>query len=401
LEFIDRVTYEIEQGNYIDIVYTDFSKAFDKVSHKKLLSKLRAYGIVGEAYEWIKSFLEGRKQRVVLGDVTSEWEEVTSGVPQGSVLGPILFVIYINDLLDSIRSPSLSYADDLKLVGVIDGKLEKRSELLQDDLDTVYNWTKKWSTELNVSKCKTMHIGKNREKLGYTIPGTVGEVILKETIEERDLGVMISNDLKWNRQCSVAAAKANKILGQIKNSFTYLDQITLKLLYTGLVRPHLEYAVSTWNPWTKGNINIIEKVQRRATKLVKSLRSLPYEQRLNSLGLISLEDRRTRGDLIQMFKIIKGYDKINLINGVNFAKSLSLNLRRKHDTKLVRELNKRGSYRYNFLSNRVASKWNELSQNTIDSKSINSFKAGIDREVFGKVQRRDRTAKALQGLNAN
>lgn len=151
----------------------------------------------------------------VLGDVTSGWEDVTSGVPQGSVLGPILFVIYINDLLDLLKSPSLSYADDLKILGIF-GKEEMGSCELQVNITDLYKWTKKWSTELNLSKCKTMYIGKNRKKMGYSVSGPEGEFILEETSEEKDLGVYITNDLKWNRQCSNAATKANRILGQIK-----------------------------------------------------------------------------------------------------------------------------------------------------------------------------------------
>ena len=121
----------------------------------------------------------------------------------------------------------------------------------------------------------------------------------------------------------------------------------------GLVRPHLEYAVSTWNPATKTNINILERVQRRATKMVKNLSKKSYEERLKAFGLTNLEDRRIRGDLIQMYKLVNGTEKVNLVNGINYSKSLALNLRRQHSMKLTRELNKRGSYRYNFFTNRV------------------------------------------------
>ncbi|CAF1043276.1 unnamed protein product, partial [Brachionus calyciflorus] len=187
LEFIDWVTDEIDQGNFVDVIYTDFSKAFDKVSHQKLLVKLKSYGIVGEIFEWIKSFLLGRKQRVVLGDTVSNWEPVTSGVPWSNS-----FCLNAN-----------------------------------------------WSTELNLSKCKAMYICGNRVKNEYRI----GSHTLKETTEEKDLGVIISNNLKWNKQCIVAAAKANRILGQINSSFVYLDRQIVRFLYTGLVRTHLEYAV--------------------------------------------------------------------------------------------------------------------------------------------------------------
>ena len=138
-------------------------------------------------------------------------------------------------------------------------------------------------------------------------------------------------------------------------------------------------------------------MQRRATKLVKNLRKKTYEERLKSLGLMSLEDRRARGDLIQMFKIVNRQDEINLTKGVNWANSLKLNLRRKNDKRLVREITKRGLHRYNFLTNRVVPMWNGLSQDVIDSKTVNIFKSGIDREVFGVEWKKKReTATALE-----
>jgi len=145
--------------------------------------------------------------------------------------------------LEEIHSTSLSYVDDLKL-------LYSKTEI--DDLNLVNNWSKIWSAELNVFKCKTMYTGSNRDnKKEYFISNGDNLVALKETICEKDLGVFVSNDLKWNKQCSVAAAKANRVLGQIRNSFVFLDKQTLKLLYSGLVRPHLEYAVSMWNPFNE------------------------------------------------------------------------------------------------------------------------------------------------------
>ena len=168
----------------------------------------------------------------------------------------------------------------------------------------------------------------------------------------------MSNDLKWNKQFYVAAAKANSVLGQIKNSFSFRERDTIIPLYSALVRPHLEYAVSTWCPIFKTDISVLERVQRRATKLVKAIEEKPYGERLGVLNLLSLEERRVRGDLIQMFKIVHKLEDITLMRGVNYARSLSLNLRRSNDKKLVREINRRGLYRYNFLTNRVVEVWN-------------------------------------------
>ena len=175
---------------YVDVIYTDFSKAFDKVSHPKLLKKLEGYGIIDKALEWFKSFLLGRRQRVILGNELSDWEEVTSGVPQESVLGPVLFVIYINDLLESFDGYYLSYADDLKLIGTVNN-VNSISHELQNDLDRLTEWSKLWSTELNILKCKALYFGKNRLHSGYHMSHSDGLHTLEETKEEKDLGVIV------------------------------------------------------------------------------------------------------------------------------------------------------------------------------------------------------------------
>ncbi|CAF1061922.1 unnamed protein product [Brachionus calyciflorus] len=202
--------------------YTDFSKAFDKVSHRKLLRKLKAFRIHGKTLELIRSFLIGRKQRVVLGEAVSDCGDVTSGVIQGSVLGPLLFVMYINDLFDSLNGFSLSYADDLKMMGSWKSPINK-SEELQKDLDILMEWSKMWSAYLNFSKCKSMSIG-HQNINDYSINDKDENTIhiLQKTDQEKDLGIYITNNLKWRKQCTIAAAKANRALGQIKNS-KFLD----------------------------------------------------------------------------------------------------------------------------------------------------------------------------------
>jgi len=231
-----------------------------------------------------------------------------------------------------------------------------------------------------------MYLGRRKEKFQYEMVNSRGSHVLSESFQEKDLGVMITSDMKWNKQCSYAAAKANRVLRQIKNSFRYLGHETLKPLYTALVRPHLEYAVCSWCPYFKTDIKILERVQRRATKLVKPIKSKPYEVRLKELNLMSLEDRRRRGDLIQMHKLVNGHEDINLLSGINFAKPTTINLRRQHKKRLIREINKKGSHRYNFFTNRVTSSWNDLPESAVSATSTNIFKNIIDEKVFGMTR---------------
>jgi hypothetical protein len=157
LEARDILTEAVHLGYAADVIYTDFSKAFDKVPHRRLLHKLRAYGICGTLLKWIESWLVGRQQRVVIDGHSSEWKSVTSGVPQGSVLGPLLFVLYINDLPDRIGTNIKLYADDSKIINII--KSPNDSLELQTDIDRAVNWSHMWLMPFNIDKCKVMHVG--------------------------------------------------------------------------------------------------------------------------------------------------------------------------------------------------------------------------------------------------
>ena len=181
---------------------------------------------------------------VLLGK-NSGWKSVRSGVPQGSVLGPLLFLIYINDIDRGICNNILKFADDTKLFGVAATGEDVRK--LQADLNRMYSWSQEWLMLFNVKKCKVMHLGYNNDMANYEMNGNVLETVE----EERDLGVIFQDNLKWDKQCAKVVHTANKILGMIRRNFVFLNKENFLLLYKSLVRPHLEYCIQVWCPHLK------------------------------------------------------------------------------------------------------------------------------------------------------
>ena len=234
LEYFADVEEILDDGDSVDAVYLDCRKAFDTVPHNHLLVKLEAAGIRGSVKTWIMRFLENREQRVTIRDSHSSWRRVWSGVPQGSVLGPTLFLIYVNDLLDNLDSSGKLFADDAKIYRRI--KTVRDSIALQDDLIKLHDWSKKWLLTFNEDKCKIMHIGKKNPQESYRL----GDSRLQVTEKEKDLGVLVTRDMKVAEQVTGAAAAANSMLGRIRKTFTCLDSHTLPALYKALVRPRLE-----------------------------------------------------------------------------------------------------------------------------------------------------------------
>ena len=210
--FLEEITKWIDVGSPVDIIYLDFQKAFDKVPHQRLLLKLKAHGIGDSITDWIEQWLTDRRQRVVVDGEVSNWKSVLSGVPQGSVLGPILFLIYINDLDDSITSNVLKFADDTKLFRKVNTDGDKQH--LQNDLDRLVKWSEKWQMLFNFGKCKCLHTGHGNLNVNYKM----GDTVLGTTVKEKDLGVTISADMKVSEQCGIAASKGNQILGLIRRN---------------------------------------------------------------------------------------------------------------------------------------------------------------------------------------
>ena len=366
--FLEEITKWIDVGSPVDIIYLDFQKAFDKVPHQRLLLKLKAHGIGDSITDWIEQWLTDRRQRVVVDGEVSNWKSVLSGVPQGSVLGPILFLIYINDLDDSITSNVLKFADDTKLFRKVNTDGDKQH--LQNDLDRLVKWSEKWQMLFNFGKCKCLHTGHRNLNVNYK----KGDTVLGTTVKEKDLGVTISADMKVSEQCGIAASKGNQILGLIRRNITYKGKKLIIPLYKAIVRPHLEYCIQAWRPYRKKDIDTLERIQRRTTKMIPELRDLSYEERLKECGLTTLETRRLRGDQIEVFKILNGCENIDR----NMFFSLKKDSRtRGHVVKLVKDQCRLDIRKHSF-SQRTINEWNKLSTDCVTASSVNMFKNKVD-----------------------
>ena len=366
--FFEEITKWVDEGSPVDIIYLDFQKAFDKVPHQRLILKLKSHGIGISIINWIEQWITDRRQRVVVDGEVSNWKPVLSRVPQGSVLGPILFLIYINDLEEGVTSNILKFADDTKLLRKFKGNGDKQQ--LQDDIDKLIKWSEKWQMLFNFQKCKCLHAGHGNTGVNYEMGGT----ILCKTVKEKDLGVTMNANMKVSEQCRIAASKGNQILGMIRRNITYKEKGLIVPLYKAIVRPHLEYCIQAWRPYLRKDIDMLEKVQRRTTKLITGLRYLSYDDRLKECGLTTLETRILRGDQIEVFKILNGHENIdpNIFFKIKTGK-----ITRGHDFTLVKGQNRLDFRKYSF-SQRTVNEWNKLSADCVHSSSVNMFKNIID-----------------------
>ena len=240
----------------------------------------------------------------MIGEEASDWTTVKSGIPQGSVLGPVLFVIFINDLPEALDSATKIFADNTKIYRPVknDGEITK----LQEDIDRTGAWSRTWQLPFNATKSHSLHLGHGNPRHQYTLDGQ----ILEASEEEKDLGVIVDDRLKFRKHAATAAKKANRTLACIRRTIKYKEKDMIVPLYTALVRPLLEYGNIIWCPRFEEDNKMIERIQRRATKLITSIKDLDYTDRLKQLNLPSLQHRRRRGDMIQVNKIMYKIDRL-------------------------------------------------------------------------------------------
>ena len=306
----------LDSGKEADMIYLDFSKAFDSVSHPKLFFKLEQHGISGTLLKWFTDYLNERRQRVVVDGISSSFLYATSGVPQGSILGPLLFLIFANDLPNAAKHSTVPmFADDSKCYRQITQPRDRN--LLQSDLDSLHDWSSTWDLNFNTKKCAALRFSRRK-----TSAPTQGYVLNQKPIKfaatQNDLGILVSNDLKWSSHVINIVAKANRMLGFLRrNCFHLTDVNARRLLYLSLVRSHLSFGCEIWAPQgPSADLLRLEGIQRRATKFILKDYESSYPDRLKKLNLIPLSYWHEIKDIIFFYKCKSGCTNLTLINSL-------------------------------------------------------------------------------------
>ena len=361
----------MDDREQVDVILLDFSKAFDRVPHMRLLHKLKYYGVTNNTHGWISDFLGGRSQRVLLEGVSSELLPVTSGVPQGSVLGPLLFLAFINDLPDVVspRSTVRLFADDCVLYRKVKSK-EDTAEL-QRDLDGLQQWEADWLMEFHPRKCQVLHVTnkKNVIKADYNIHGHV----LEETDTAKYLGVNIHHKLSWNHHIQMVVSKANSTYAFLRRNISMCPRETKVLCYNTLLRPVMEYASIIWDPHTNVNIDKLEMVQRRYARFVfhDYRRTSSVTAMLNQLNWATLHERRARAKVDMVFRMVNGL--------VDLPATLLIPApaMRGHSKKYLVPFARVGIYQHSFVPDSIRL-WNALPQRLVDIPSLGCFRNSLE-----------------------
>ena len=356
-------------------MFLDFSKAFDRVSHDLLLHKLCNFGISGSLLNWCENYRSHREQRVVIDGQSSAWSVVPSGVPQGSLLGPLFFVIFISDLPDVVMPGNTIalYADDCKTSRVVSYPSDQQK--FQSDLDNLCEWSQRNLMDFNVKKCKLLRITKKR--MPFHADLKLNGCSLEETYEFCDLGLVTSNKLSWNAHVDKICSKANKILVLVKRTCKGPKDVnTVRTLYCALVRSQLEYCTIVWSPHTARNINKLERIQRRASKFILKTDN-DYETRKDKLNLLSLEDRRFFFDVLFFYKVLNGFINIDMSPLIDFYSHSDRHcLRGRDNLTLKKQFARTDVFKFSYF-NRIVDLWNSLPNSTRSAMSVSNFKRGV------------------------
>ena len=375
LPVLHSIGKSLDWNTQTDMLYFDFAKAFDSVDHVILIQKLKWYGITGQLLNWFKDYLNHRYQRVVIDGVVSQYLPVTSGVPQGSLVGPLLFVIFINDLPDSIQEQTSSalYADDTKLYRSISSQSD--CENLQRDISNLNTWSHNSNMKFNASKCKVLTV--TRKKSPVLTDYHLDNAILQRVQQENDLGVIVNSKLSWDTHISSIVSKANRMLGLLKRTCLFItDTKVRRKMYLALVKSQLCYATEVWSPSNAKLQILLERVQRQATRWILRTKvgELSYEDRLKSLNLLPLTYDGEIRDLVLVYKCIFGHTDLNINQLLTFVEH---NRSRAQNPTLMLKHSccKTSTFQASFF-NRIVKPWNYICKIASPEKfaSLNIFK---------------------------
>ena len=379
LDSINDWSISLHNQSSTIVAYVDFQRAFDSLSHTKLIYKLTSYGISGNLLYWIQSFLTNRTQIVRVGNHLSNPCPVSSGVPQGSVLGPILFILFINDVTDSFHDTisAQPFADDIKIYTTLTHPSDYIS--FQNHLDLIHAWSSAWQLPISHSKCNTFAIGKRFQPINnHTF--NISSIPLTSLQSIPDLGITIEITLTFNNHIQSIITRANQRAHLIHRCFLSKDTKSLIRAFKVYVRPLLEFDTPAWSPHEIGLINSIEGVQRSFTKRLPGLKDTPYADRLSILKLQSLEHRRLITDLVTCFNIIHDRCSLEFARFSTFSHNPSS---RGHSMRLSIPLVKTNSAKYSF-SSRVVQPWNSLPADAVTATNVKLFRVKLSKLNLSK-----------------
>ena len=360
-----------------DLIIMDFAKAFEKVPHRRLLHKLEYYGIRGSTHKWINSWLSGRTQQVVLDGQASDPVPVLSGVPQGSVLGPVLFLIFINDLPDNIRSSVCLVADYCVLYRNIHSRQDYLT--LQEDLTSLGQWEADWQMKFNVAKCHSMKVTRHQHHKQILFDYSLHNQTFENVQSAKYLGITITDNMDWGQHVSEISSKASKTLGFLHRNLAFAPKSTKEVAYKALVRPKLEYAAPIWSPHSKLQINQIGKVQRTAARWTCRRWRNPGRitssvgEMLDELEWPSLEARRNQSSLLLFHKIHCGAVSIEKDKYMTPAHSLKTT-RSSYSAQYRRHQIYSDALKNSFFP-RTIPHWNSLPPSVANTLSTEEFRA--------------------------
>ncbi|MCG7870185.1 MAG: hypothetical protein JAY74_27935 [Candidatus Thiodiazotropha taylori] len=362
----------LDSGKEVRAVFCDISKAFDRVWHVGLLHKLKAAGVTGEVLDWFKHYLSDRKQRVVLPGAVSDWVFIRAGVPQGSILGPLLFLLYINDIVNDIGSNIRLFADDTSLYIVVDDPITT-ANCLNTDLDKISRWAATWLVSFNPTKTESLLISRKLNRPHHPALSMQNHQIT-EVDSHKHLGIYFSNDCTWHQHVNYIKEKAWFRINVMRKLKFKLDRKSLEIIYTSFIRPLLEYGDVIWDNCTEYEKNDLDKIQSEAARIATGATKLVSLSTLsNEICWDSLEQRRKNHRLTLFYKMMYNITPLYLSSLVpqTVSNISRYNLRNSNDLQCIAA--RSSQYYHSFLPSTTRD-WNSLSIEAKQSDSVNSFK---------------------------